>query len=406
MLKTESVREYEGAETYSSHPPRGEVVSYRQNFEALAKQVLSTEATVVTTLPRGGLQVVQPAKVPDTLLRPYVREFHTEDRWTWHALTHGKPATPSGHDFEQSRLYRDFLVPNNYRHMAVAPLVSPVFRGYPGALQVFRTAEQGAFSADDLHALTKAAHQFEQAMEHSHTSRRTGTCTRDLPWAHKASAKQFVFDAEGKVLLNSHALKDLDERLRDQLSRQIRHRLADTNGEAVVAERVLLPDASGDLWTFRVIVYRKYPALSHGPIAFVSLQPDCCDWGALRSTDFQADQEVARLVPALQFMQEEFHRGPTLNEIAKTVHLSPFHFHRRFTELLGITPKHFLLECQIYEAKLQLATGEKELVDIASGCGFAHQSHFTSRFKQATGLTPTRWRKVLVKDTAAATVHM
>jgi len=119
----------------------------------------------------------------------------------------------------------------------------------------------------------------------------------------------------------------------------------------------------------------------------------------LRSEDFDADQELSRLVPALKFMQQEFHRGPTLQEIAKTVHLSPFHFHRRFTELLGITPKHFLLDCQIEQAKEQLVGREKELSEIATACGFAHQSHFTSRFKQATGLTPTRWRR-LANDAA------
>jgi AraC family transcriptional regulator len=93
-------------------------------------------------------------------------------------------------------------------------------------------------------------------------------------------------------------------------------------------------------------------------------------------------------------MQQEFHRGPTLVDIAKTVHLSPFHFHRRFSELLGLTPKQFLLDCQIHLAKAELLSGEKELALIAKECGFAHQSHFTSRFKQATGLTPTRWRRM------------
>jgi AraC family transcriptional regulator len=111
---------------------------------------------------------------------------------------------------------------------------------------------------------------------------------------------------------------------------------------------------------------------------------------------------MARLIPAMQFMQQEFQRGPTLNEIARTVHLSPFHFHRRFTELLGITPKHFLLECQISLAKQQLVSGSKDLVEIASACGFAHQSHFTSRFKQATGLTPTRWRRLALRALDAA----
>src|SRR3712207_790588 len=93
-------------------------------------------------------------------------------------------------------------------------------------------------------------------------------------------------------------------------------------------------------------------------------------------------------------MQEEFQRGPTLVDIARQVELSPFHFHRRFTELLGLTPKQFLLDCQIHQAKVDLLARKKELVQIAKECGFAHQSHFTSRFKQATGLTPTRWRRM------------
>jgi AraC family transcriptional regulator len=108
----------------------------------------------------------------------------------------------------------------------------------------------------------------------------------------------------------------------------------------------------------------------------------------------QADSEIARLIPALKFMRQEFHRGPTLGEISRQVHLSPFHFHRRFAELLGLTPKHYMLECQITEAKAQLLAARKELSQIAADCGFAHQSHFTSRFKQATGLTPTRWRRL------------
>jgi AraC-like DNA-binding protein len=162
----------------------------------------------------------------------------------------------------------------------------------------------------------------------------------------------------------------------------------------MTSDRVPLADSRGDLWNFRVVTHRTYPALADGPIVFFCLSPACCDWTILRPGDFQADNELSRLIPALKFMREEFHRGPTLVEIAKTVHLSPFHFHRRFTELLGITPKHFLLDCQIMQAKVDLLEGKKDLVKIATDCGFAHQSHFTSRFKQATGLTPTRWRRM------------
>ena len=85
---------------------------------------------------------------------------------------------------------------------------------------------------------------------------------------------------------------------------------------------------------------------------------------------------------------------PTLDEISSKAHLSPFHFHRRFSELLGQTPKHFLLSCQIQQARRMLMERKVRLANIAAECGFAHQSHFTSRFKQASGLTPTRWRRL------------
>jgi len=173
-----------------------------------------------------------------------------------------------------------------------------------------------------------------------------------------------------------------------------RFRLGHVNGKQLESDRVSLPDSRGDLRHFRVVIHRTYPALGDGPYVFFCLQPACDDWGTLRSTDFQADAEVSRLVPAIKFIRDNFKRGPTLTEIARVVHLSPFHFHRRFTELFGITPKHFMLDCQIEQAKAELLSRTKDLAEIAAECGFAHQSHFTSRFKQATGLTPTRWRRV------------
>ena len=69
----------------------------------------------------------------------------------------------------------------------------------------------------------------------------------------------------------------------------------------------------------------------------------------------------------------------------------------------GQTPKHFLLACQIHRAKQMLVERKQELSEIAKECGFAHQSHFTSRFKQATGLTPTRWRRLAADLERAAT---
>jgi len=94
-------------------------------------------------------------------------------------------------------------------------------------------------------------------------------------------------------------------------------------------------------------------------------------------------------------MEEEFSRGPGLTEIARTVDLSPFHFHRRFTELLGLTPKQFMLNCPDLPGQGGTDRRAKRNWSISPKIAVSPtKSHFTSRFKQATGLTPTRWRRM------------
>ena len=127
----------------------------------------------------------------------------------------------------------------------------------------------------------------------------------------------------------------------------------------------------------------------------VALQPTVEEWTKIRAEDMPADREFGRFLPALKFIHDQSGNSPSLSNIARSVHLSQFHFHRKFAELIGMTPKQYLLECQIARAQSLLAAGGMELSKVAEQCGFAHQSHFTSRFKQATGLTPTRWRRMV-----------
>jgi AraC-like DNA-binding protein len=293
---------------------------------------------------------------------------------------------------QQSRFYRDFLAAEKLTHGLAAPIRSPLLPGFDGALNVYRTAEQGGYSDSEKNAISEAADQITRAAAETRASRLHGDCARPVPWMPRAGSRQIIIGANLKPIL-SDGLNLLDQRVTDQLYADARHRLQHLGSQSVTSERVALPDSTGQLRNFRAVAYKNYPALGEAAVVFYCLVPDFCDWSALRSTDVSADPELARLVPAMQFMIEHYRRGPTLGEIAKHVHLSPFHFHRRFTELLGITPKHFLLECQIFQAKRMLFGRDTELADIAKFCGFAHQSHFTSRFKQFSGLTPTRWRK-------------
>jgi AraC-like DNA-binding protein len=354
---------------------------------------------VVTTLPRGDLQVVQPSNVSDGLLKAYARGFHAEDSLTWQTITRQRPVDArdvwDAEQLKQTPYAHEWLAPQGLTHVVSLPVASPVLVGYPGAVHIGRTAEQGEFTKAEVERLAAVIADHEQRSEKGRGGqpKRIGT-GKNVSVIDRPLSRLAIVDSQQKSKLPADHWQALDERLRNNMVEFARRKGQQLNGHAVAADRVLLPDSHGDNWTFRVVTYRKYPALGEGSFSFFCLQPDAAEWGVVRPADINADQELARLVPALKFMQEQFASGPTLVDIAKTVQLSPFHFHRRFTELLGLTPKQFLLECQINQAKHDLLARDKELAQIAKDCGFAHQSHFTSRFKQATGLTPTRWRRM------------
>jgi AraC-like DNA-binding protein len=377
---------------------RGDV-AYRPFFEALAKSVRLSDAWIVTSMPRGGLQIVQPGTVREDLIRGYAREWHAEDAMTWRAIAEHRTVRavecwPPG-EFAGSNYSQGFLHLGHFGFAAAAPVDSPVFSGYPGALQVYRAAELGDFNHSELQILEQAGKQAQVLAATARAGRAEPAHLKPPTWMHRPHGRLFAFDSKLRACLPVGG-SGVGTRVIEQMLVDAKERFK-TVDVAEPGNRFSVADSNGELRTFHVVQFGLYPALGEGPILFYCLEPDCWDWHVLRAADFAADSELSRLMPAMQFMRDHFARGPSLDEVAKTVHLSPFHFHRRFTELLGITPKHFLLDWQICQAKLHLIMGEKDLVEISKLCGFAHQSHFTSRFKQATGLTPTRWRRLALR---------
>ncbi len=48
-------------------------------------------------------------------------------------------------------------------------------------------------------------------------------------------------------------------------------------------------------------------------------------------------------------------------------------------------------------ASAQLALRDVSLAEVAAGAGFADQSHFTRAFRAYTGVTPGRYRELLLR---------
>lgn len=83
----------------------------------------------------------------------------------------------------------------------------------------------------------------------------------------------------------------------------------------------------------------------------------------------------------------------SVSDIAQACNLSRSYFIRAFHDTTGQTPHKWLMQQRVDMACGQLAQAAHSLADIAAGCGFADQSHFSRVFTQHMGTPPGTWRR-------------
>lgn len=106
----------------------------------------------------------------------------------------------------------------------------------------------------------------------------------------------------------------------------------------------------------------------------------------------QTDYNYKRIAKAIDFIRENFKEQPTLNEVAETVHLSPYHFQRLFTEWAGVSPKKFMQYISVEYAKQLLKEKRATLFDTAQETGFSGTSRLHDLFINIEGMTPGEFK--------------
>ena len=98
---------------------------------------------------------------------------------------------------------------------------------------------------------------------------------------------------------------------------------------------------------------------------------------------------------ACDFIEKNCHKNLSLEEVAQTVHLSPFYFSRLFKTEKGCNFVEFLTKSRINRAKRLLQNPERTVARIALESGYQDPSYFCRVFRQEVGLTPNQYRNEL-----------
>jgi len=106
----------------------------------------------------------------------------------------------------------------------------------------------------------------------------------------------------------------------------------------------------------------------------------------------QANTDFDRIQNAIGYIQEHFREQPQLEDIAASIHLSPFHFQKLFTEWAGVSPKKFLQYITIEHAKKVLKKNDTTLFDTAIETGLSGTGRLHDLFINIEGMTPGEYK--------------
>jgi AraC-like DNA-binding protein len=94
-----------------------------------------------------------------------------------------------------------------------------------------------------------------------------------------------------------------------------------------------------------------------------------------------------QVIQSKRFIEKEFSRNISLDDIANEAFFSKFHFIRLFKRHYGRTPHQYLKEIRITKAK-SLLQGGMTVKETCISVGFDSITSFTGLFKKITGSTP------------------
>lgn len=117
---------------------------------------------------------------------------------------------------------------------------------------------------------------------------------------------------------------------------------------------------------------------------------------SITQTDAKDSYSDRRIKLASDFISEHYNSDFSLTELSEITGLSAYHFIRVFKKQTGKTPYDFLLDVKIERAKELLSTKDINITQICLSCGFNNPSHFSSIFKRKIGVSPTKYRQLLL----------
>jgi AraC family transcriptional regulator, regulatory protein of adaptative response / methylated-DNA-[protein]-cysteine methyltransferase len=104
-------------------------------------------------------------------------------------------------------------------------------------------------------------------------------------------------------------------------------------------------------------------------------------------------EDYQRIEKAIQFVETHFKSQPTLEQMAKSVYMSKFHFNRLFKRWVGVTPNQFMQYLTLEYTKEKLVES-CSLLDTSLDAGLSGPSRLHDLFISFEAMTPGEYKQM------------
>ena len=96
---------------------------------------------------------------------------------------------------------------------------------------------------------------------------------------------------------------------------------------------------------------------------------------------------------ATHYFNENYAENIRIEEYAKSLHISPCWFIRRFKEIVKVTAMQYILSLRMGNAKTLLETKNYNVAETANAVGYDDPLYFSRLFKKYVGVSPSEYKR-------------
>ncbi len=99
-----------------------------------------------------------------------------------------------------------------------------------------------------------------------------------------------------------------------------------------------------------------------------------------------------RITKIVEYLDANYGKKIGLKELATLAGIHSSHLYRQFKELVGSSPREYVLNVRMQHAACLLRESDKSIKEIAFAVGFCRPEMFSKAFKRALGRSPRQYR--------------